>query len=116
MHLLAPLGWRINTAFIERINLTLRHPVAAVSRRVRSVANSPGGLRDQLHLYQTYYCLPHVNLRGPLAHPLLTNGTGSARRWRPCTPALAAGLTDQVWSVRDVLLFRVPLWPQPQGL
>jgi len=35
-------------------------------------------------------------------------------QWRPCTPAMAAGLTDQVWSLREVLLFRVPPWPQPQ--
>jgi len=27
---------------------------------------------------------------------------------------MAAGLTDHVWSLRDVLLFRVPPWPQPQ--
>jgi hypothetical protein len=26
-----------------------------------------------------------------------------------------AGLTDPVWSLRDVLLYRVPPWPQPQG-
>jgi IS1 family transposase/transposase-like protein len=107
MHLLAPRGWRINTAFIERINLTLRHHVAAVGRRVMTVAKSPGGLHDQLHLYHIYYnfCLPHVSLRVPLAHPLLTNGTGSAKRWRPCTPAMAAGLTDQVWSLARLYPF-----------
>jgi len=31
---LATYGWRINTAFIERANLTLRQHVAAVGRRV----------------------------------------------------------------------------------
>jgi hypothetical protein len=60
-------------------------------------------------------CLPHGSLRVPLAHPQPTKGKGSAKRWHPCTPAMAAGLTDRVWSVRDVLLFRVPPWPQPQG-
>jgi hypothetical protein len=29
---------------------------------------------------------------------------------------MAAGLTDRVWSLREVLLFRVPPWPQPQPL
>jgi hypothetical protein len=29
---------------------------------------------------------------------------------------MAAGLTDPVWSLREVLLFRVPPWPQPQAL
>jgi hypothetical protein len=31
------------------------------------------------------------------------------------TLAMAAGLTDHVWTVREVLLFRVPPWPQLQG-
>jgi hypothetical protein len=62
------------------------------------------------------FCLPHASLRMPLAAPGPTNGTGSARKWRPCTPAMAAGLTDRVWTLRDVLLYRVPPWPQPQGL
>ena len=26
---------------------------------------------------------------------------------------MAAGLTDHVWTLREVLLFRVPPWPQP---
>jgi hypothetical protein len=62
------------------------------------------------------FCLPHVSLRQALPHPEQTNGGGSAKQWRPCTPAMAAGLTDRVWTLREMLLFRVPPWPQPQGL
>lgn len=29
---------------------------------------------------------------------------------------LAAGLTDRVWTLREVLLYRVPPWPQPAGV
>jgi hypothetical protein len=36
--------------------------------------------------------------------------------WRPCTPAMAAGLTEQVWTLHEMLLFRVLPWPQPQAL
>ena len=54
-----------------------------------------------------------ASLRVPLPQPLPTNGTGSAKQWRPCTPAMAAALTDHVWTLREVLLFRVPPWPQP---
>jgi hypothetical protein len=61
-------------------------------------------------------CLPHAGRRRPLPQPLLTNGTGSARTWRPCTPAMAAGLTDHVWPLRAVLLYRVPPWLQPANL
>jgi len=112
---LAPLGCQINTAFIERLNLTIRHHVAAVGRRVTTLCKGEEGLQQQLVLYQTYYnfCLPHASLRQPLPEPIPTNGTGSAKQWRPYTPAMAAGLTDHVWTLREVLLFRVPPWPQP---
>ena len=115
---LAPLGWQINTAFVERINLTIRQHVAAVGRRVSTLCKGADGMRQQLALYHAYYnfCLPHAALRQPLPQPLPTHGTGSATQWRPCTPAMAAGLTDRVWSLREILLFRVPPWPQPVGV
>jgi IS1 family transposase len=108
-------GWQINTAFIERVNLTIRQHVAAVGRRVMTLCKSAEGLRQQLTLDHTYYnfCLPHSSLRLPVPQPVPTNGTGSAKRLRPCTPAMAAGLTNHVWTLHEVLLFRVPLWPQP---
>jgi len=114
---LEPLGWQINTAFIERANLAMRQHVAAIGRRVMTVCKGEVGLRQQLALYQTYYnwCLPHTSLRLPLPQPLPTNGSGSAKWWQPRTPVMAAGLTDHVWTLREVLLFRVPPWPQPQA-
>jgi IS1 family transposase len=114
---LAACGWQINTAFVERVNLTIRQHVAAVGRRVSTLCKGEDGLRQQLALYHVYYnfCLPHTSLRQPLPQPLRTNGMGSAKQWWPCTPAMAAGLTDHVWTLREVLLFRVPPWPQPAG-
>jgi len=114
---LAACGWQINTAFIERVNLSIRQHVAAVGRRVSTLCKGEEGLRQQLALYHTYYnfCLPHASLRQALPQPEPTHGTGSAKRWRPWTPAMAAGLTDHVWTLREVLLFRVPPWPQPAG-
>jgi hypothetical protein len=113
---LAACGWQINTAFIERVNLSIRQHVAAVGRRVMTLCKGEAGLRQQLALYHAYYnfCLPHLSLRQPLPQPEPTNGHGSAKRWQPRTPAMAAGLTDHVWTLREVLLFRVPPWPQPQ--
>jgi hypothetical protein len=112
---LAAHGWRINTAFIERVNLSIRQHVAAVGRRVTTLCKSEMGLRQQLALYPLYYnfCLPHASLRLLLPQPELTKGLGAAKRWRPCTPAMAAGLTDHVWTLREVMLVRVPPWPQP---
>jgi IS1 family transposase/transposase-like protein len=117
-HVLAACGWQIQTAFIERVNLSIRQHVAAVGRRVATVCKGEDGLRQQLVLYHVYYnfCLPHASLRIPFVLPEPTNGTGSAKRWQPQTPAMAAGWTDHVWSVREMLLFRVPPWPQPVGV
>jgi IS1 family transposase len=115
---LAVHGWQINTAFIERVNLTIRQHVAAVGRRVSTLCKHEAGLRQQLALYQVYdnFCLPHAGLRQTLPQPEPTHGTGSARQGRPQTPAMAAGLTDHVWTLREVLLCRVPPWPQPVGV
>ncbi len=65
---LTSLGWQINTAFVERLNLTICQHVAAVGRRVTTLCKGEDGLRQQLALYQTYYncCLPHAALRQPL--------------------------------------------------
>jgi IS1 family transposase len=108
-------GWQINTAFVERRNLSIRQHVAAVGRRVSTLCKGEDGLHQQLALYHMYsnFCLPHTALRQPLPLPESTNGAGSAKRWQPQTPAMAAGLTDHVWTLREVLLYRVPPWPQP---
>jgi IS1 family transposase len=112
---LAACGWTINTAFIERLNLDIRQRVAAVGRRVNTLCRGEEGLLDQMVLFQTYHnlVLPHASLRQPLPVAEATNG-GSAKVWRPGTPAMAAGLTDHVWSLKEVLCYRVPPWPQPQ--
>jgi IS1 family transposase len=112
---LAACGWTINTAFIERLNLDIRQRVAAVGRRVNTLCRGEEGLLDQMVLFQTYhnFVLPHASLRQPLPVAKATNG-GSAKVWRPCTPAMAAGLTDHVWSLKEVLLYRVPPWQQAQ--
>jgi IS1 family transposase len=113
---LAACGWQINTAFVERINLSLRQHVAAIGRRATTLCKGEDGLRQQLALYHVYhnFVLPHASLRQPFAEPLPTNGSGSVKRWRPWTPAMAAGLTDHVWTLQEVLMLRVPPWPQPQ--
>jgi hypothetical protein len=115
---LAACGWQIDTAFVERLNLGIRQRVAAVGRRVTTLCKGEDGVRHQLVLFHAYhnFCLAHASLRVPLLQPVPTNGTGSVKQWRPCTPAMAAGLTDHVWTLREMLLFRVLPWPQPVGL
>ena len=115
---LAVCGWKINTSMVERLNLDIRQRVAAIGRRVNTICQGEAGLQHQLALFQVYhnFVLPHASLRQPLPVPEPTHGTGSARLWRPYTPAMPAGLTDRMWSLREVLLYRVPPWPQPHVL
>jgi IS1 family transposase len=114
--ILAACGWTINTAFVERLNLDIRQRVAATGRRVNTLCRGADSLLNQLVLFQVYhnFVLPHASLRQPLLVPEPTNGRGSARLWQPRTPAMAAGLTNHVWTLREVLCYRVPPWPQPQ--
>src|SRR5262249_22870718 len=114
---LARYGWTIQTAFVERLNLDIRQCVAAIGRRVNTLCQGKAGLRDQLALFQAYhnFVLPHASLRQPLLIPEPTNGWGSVKLWRPCTPAMAAGLTGHVLALKEVLLYRGPPWPQAQA-
>ena len=98
----------------ERLNLDLRQHVAAIGRRVNTLCTHEAGLRQQLALFHTYhnFVLPHAGLRVPLSNA--SHETGSVKRWQQRIPAMAAGLTDRVWNLREVLLYRVPPWPQLQ--
>jgi hypothetical protein len=101
----------------DRLNLDIRQRVAAIGRRVNTLCQGEAGLQQQLVLFQVYhnFVLSHASLRQALATPMATNGKGSAKVWWPCTPAMAAGLTDHVWSLKEVLFYRVPPWPQAQA-
>ena len=55
-----------------------------------------------------HFVLPHHSLRQPLETPKPTRGTGTPKRWKPITPAMAAGMTDHVWTTTELLSYRVP--------
>src|SRR2546427_2683979 len=113
---LARCGWTINTAFVERLNLDLRQHVAAIGRRVNTLCQGEAGVRDQIALFHVShnFVVPHASLHQLLLVPEVTNGRGAAKVWRPCTPAMAAGLTDHVWSLTEGLFYRGSPWPQAQ--
>jgi hypothetical protein len=50
-HVLAARGWKINTAFVERLNLDIRQRVAAVGRRVNTLSQSEDGVQHQLVVF-----------------------------------------------------------------
>jgi hypothetical protein len=69
--ILARCGWRINTAFVERLNLDIRQCVAAIGRRVNTLCQGEAGLREQLALFPVYhnFVLPHASLAS--GYPIL---------------------------------------------
>jgi hypothetical protein len=55
-----------------------------------------------------HFCLPHSGLREEIDPPLPTKGNGSPKKWREVTPMMAAGVTDHVWTLQELLMYRVP--------
>lgn len=112
----SPVSHTINTYGVERTNLTGRQPSRRMGRKVNAFSKDPDYLEDPLTLAFAYYhfVVPHRGLRQHLPKPLPTKGRkGSYKKWKPVTPAMAAGLTDHVWTMDELLSFRVPpkqLW------
>ena len=104
-------GWsgKIQTAFVERLNLTVRQGVAALTRRTWAVAQSPAALLLHLEWWRAYYHFvrPHTSLSEPLAEPRPCGGKRLPQR-RPRTPAQAVGVTDHRWTIVELLRVRVP--------
>jgi IS1 family transposase len=111
------LSGRLNTAFVERVNLTLRQGVAALIRRTWSTMQDTPHLLLQLEWWRGYYHFvrPHEALRVALAHPLERGGKRLPQRYRQRTPAMAAGLTGRRWTVPDLLTVPLPLEPLGAG-
>jgi len=105
------LSGKLNTAFIERMNLTVRHGVAALARRSWATAQQSPHLLAQVEWWRAYYHFvrPHQALRVALAQPRERGGRLLAQRYRQRTPAMAAGRTHRRWNVREVLAY--PLLP-----
>jgi transposase-like protein len=104
-------GTGINTAYIERLNATFRSALAPLVRRGRALAHKEAVLTAGMYLVGCAYnfCWYHDSLR--LAAP-----ENAPRKWQERTPAMAAGLTDHRWTLRELLLLKVPLpaWVAPK--
>ena len=101
---------RLNTSFIERVNLTVRYGVAALSRRTWATAQRAPHLLAHLEWWRAYYHFvrPHASLRVALLRPRERGGKRLAQRYRLRTPAMAAGRTHRRWTAREVLSCPLP--------
>jgi IS1 family transposase len=98
---------RLNTAFIERVNVTVRHAVAALARRTWATSQQAPQLLAHLEWWRAYYHFvrPHASLRVRLEQPRERGGNRLAQRYRQSTEALAAGRTNRRWTAREVLSY-----------
>jgi len=97
-------GTDLNTAFIERLNATFRSRLASLARRSRALLRKPETLTPLVYLMGSVYnfCSEHQSLR-------LKLWVGShGYRWVKRTPAMAAGMADHCWTVKELLLVRIP--------
>ena len=90
-------GTEFNTAFIERLNGTFRERLASLTRKCRHAAARMETLEAGMYLVGCPYnfCLPHQEL------------SKKAHFGCPTTPAMAAALTDHIWSLRELLWYKV---------
>jgi hypothetical protein len=88
---------RLNTAFIERVNLRVRHGVAALARRTWATAKLAPHLLAHLQWWRAYYHFvrPHAALRIALMQPREREGKLVPQRDLQRTPAMAAGRTNR---------------------
>ena len=101
----------IITAFIERLNATFRQRLNSLARRTRTLVRKAATLEAGMFVVGCFYnfCDTHHSLRIKLL-------VGShSYRWVQRTPALAASLTDHIWTPTELFNFKVPLprWEPP---
>jgi hypothetical protein len=113
----------MNTRDGERHNLTQRPSKRRRTRRPNGFAKDRSWCERPRwrSLASSHLALPHRRLRQPLPEPAPTRGSGALRRWQPVTPAMAARLTEHVWTTTALLSYRVPphfldTWPALERL
>lgn len=99
-------GSMLNTSYIERLNATFRERLASLTRKCRHAVSKEATLHAGMYLIGSTYnfCIPHQEL----SKAVDLGGCGFL-----CTPAMASGLTDHVWSVKELLTFKVAPPPLP---
>jgi hypothetical protein len=92
-----------STAYIERSHLTSRLFNGRQVRKTLAFSKDIEAYRAAAAWEDSYYNLvrSHKSLR-------LAVREAAPRKWSPRTPAMAAGLTDHIWTVKE-LLTTIPL-------
>lgn len=95
-------GYTINTSYIERLNATFRQRLAVLVRRTRNASHKLERIERAMWFIGTVYnfCQPHLTLRRH--HWQATGG-----KWMEFSPAMASGLSEHIWSIEELLWYKV---------
>lgn len=106
----AGMSGRINTSFVERLNLSIRQCVSQLTRRTWVPAKYTPELMEHLEWWRSYhhFVRSHESLVEELTQPVQRKGKQRARKYRKRTPAMMAGLADRRWTVKELLLYPLP--------
>jgi len=91
----------INTAYIERDNLTLRQELRRLTRKTLGFSKNRRELQHALDFIDAHdnFVKPHGALR-------LEAASHGDRLWVPRTPAMAAGISDHIWTLEELLCYK----------
>jgi len=80
---------KVSTSYIERQNLTMRMNMRRFTRLTNAFSKKIENLEYAVALHFMYYnfARPHKTLTNPY----------------PKTPAMAAGLTNHIWTIEDIV-------------
>lgn len=92
---------QINTAYIERDNLTLRQELRRLARKTLGFSKNRRELQYALDFIDAHdnFVKPHGALR-------LKAPPGGVHHWIPRTPAMAAGISNHIWTLEELLCYK----------
>jgi hypothetical protein len=95
----------LSTALVARVHLPVRQALAPLGRKTDSFCTDRERMRQRVVFFQAFDTVarPHRSLRRPLPPPERIRQGAIRPRWRERTPAMATGLTDHVWTFRELL-------------
>jgi hypothetical protein len=91
----------LNTAYVERTNLTSRQMNGRMVRKTLSFSKDEEMLRASCAWEDWVY-----NLTRPIKS-LHVEINGQQRKWQARSAAMAAGLTDHIWTIDELLMMVV---------
>jgi hypothetical protein len=97
----SPVSNSVNIAFVERNNLTIRQTNKRLERKSLGFSKESEEFDNQLILTlgNYHFCKPHGGLK--------VKNHGGLRKWTHRTPAMAAGKTNHIWTLSELVTYKI---------